>query len=717
MKTPALYKLIILIITLLISNSCVQDDDFKIPNLTVEDVIVNGNRIDIDNAYDLLIQEMINNNTQTLTFSDSNLYISGYVISNDESGNFFEELVIQNKPEAPTRGVTIRLDINSLFTTYEVGRKIFIKLQGLTAGISNGVFTLGVQELEGGIAPIPSAKEQVFIIRSPEVVTITPTLRTLSQLKTSDLNTLIQLPAAQFNEGQLGMSFSNQSTDVFDGNRLIESCSADGGSILLQTSTFADFSALSLLENSGTLTAIYKKDFFGEVEVLVIRDPNDIDFNQKRCTPSLLDPGLKPTTTFNAVYSRFEQAGGNFVEFNSNEDELIIEGYVISSDKSGNFFKELIIQNTPLAESLNTQDPRLGLRVILDRENLFENFPVGRNVFIRLNGLAIAENAGTLTIGFPNVSEIIPIPDEIANNFVIPGGEIASIEPLQASINDLTENNINTLVELSNMQVRLNQLGLTYAGEPIDNFDGERNLQSCSDQGNIRMFTSTFASFKSIPLPEGSGTITSIFTKNFFGNENIIIIRDPNDLALQEERCDPEVFSCNGVSGNGTPIFSEDFETFNSIDDYVSIGWENINITGNTLWEIGNFSGNSYAEITGFNSNNMDIQTWLITPAINMDTTEEEELSFDIQASFDNGTILSVWFSTNFTGNVATANWQLLEVTIPTGPINGFGNFVRVSPINVSCINGNAYFAFFYQGSDPNATTRYHIDNITISGL
>ena len=111
-----------------------------------------------------------------------------------------------------------------------------------------------------------------------------------------------------------------------------------------------------------------------------------------------------------------------------------------------------------------------------------------------------------------------------------------------------------------------------------------------------------------------------------------------------------------------------------------------------------------------------EIETWLVTPEIDMDNTTGVELSFEVQASFDNGTILSVLFSTNFTGDVTTADWQALDVDIPTGPAGGFDTFVTVDPVNISCIEGTMYLAFVYRGSDPSATTRYHIDNIEITG-
>ena len=57
-----------------------------------------------------------------------------------------------------------------------------------------------------------------------------------------------------------------------------------------------------------------------------------------------------------------------------------------------------------------------------------------------------------------------------------------------------------------------------------------------------------------------------------------------------------------------------------------------------------------------------------------------------------------------------------LQIALQRGPESGFGDFFPSGPINISCVDGMAHIAFRYQGSDPTATTRYHIDDIVITG-
>jgi hypothetical protein len=399
------------------------------------------------------------------------------------------------------------------------------------------------------------------------------------------------------------------------------------------------------------------------------------------------------------------------------ETDLItyVEGYVISNDQAGNFFEEMILQNAP-------SNPVRGVKVLIDVNPLFITYEVGRKVYVRLDGLTAGYDAGVFTLGILDLNDLGKIGESQMLDYVIRDAVVEVMVAKPMLFSEFTVANTNLLVELVDAQFNRNEvLGddrKTYAGEPEDEFDGERLLESCEEGGSVVFSTSTFADFKSFLLPQGRGSMKGILTMNYFGDAFNMVINDPSDIAFDNEnRCDPETFNCDGPSGGGTEFYSENFEGFDAIEDYVNAGWTNVNVSGgNKVWEIGNFDNSNYAQVSGFNSGEEVIDTWLVTPVIDMDATTEEELTFNIQASFDNGTILSVLVSTDYTGDVTTSTWNLLDATVPTGPEGGFGDFTSSGPVNISCVDGMAHIAFRYQGSDPTATTRYHIDDIVITG-
>ena len=65
-------------------------------------------------------------------------YIEGYVVSSDATGNFYKKLIIQDKSENPTAGIEIVLNKTSLSETYDIGRKVYVKLDGLSVSYDDG---------------------------------------------------------------------------------------------------------------------------------------------------------------------------------------------------------------------------------------------------------------------------------------------------------------------------------------------------------------------------------------------------------------------------------------------------------------------------------------------------------------------------------------------------------------------------------------------------
>jgi hypothetical protein len=442
----------------------------------------------------------------------------------------------------------------------------------------------------------------------------------------------------------------------------------------------------------------------------------DDDFD----TPNVIvtDPGLTANATFNNMVSRYLQAvsdGDQIAEIRLDESPIIIEGYVISSDRSGNFFEELIIQNTT-DDSSTAADPRLGFRVEINVRSLSDTYEVGRKVYIKMNGLAIGEAHGTYVIGKANGNDIGQMEEFEYRDFVIRGTEVATLTPKVLAIGDLTGADENTLVQFSDMQFHRNEIALSYAGEPSDNFDGFRVLESCVDGGTISLQTSTFADFKSLQVSQNQGAIKGVFTRDFGDDINVLVINSTNDISFNNtERCDPDILECTGPTSSAFTVFEEDFQTITNEAQLDPLGWTNVNVNGGgERFEDSSFSGNRYMKISAFGTGENPLEAWLVTPTINLDSTTEEELTFDISSNFETGKVLSVFITDNFTGDPTTTEWTILDANVPTGG-GGFGSFVS-STINISCLDGDVHVAFKYLGAAGGAETRYHIDNVKVTG-
>src|SRR5690606_29463944 len=130
----ALIKFRIYAAIVLITVSCVKTDDFEIPGTDFNEPVIEGILTTI-----ATVKSHYNFQTNVIyNFRESNAYFIGYVISSDESGNFYKKLVLQDQPANPTAGIQLQVDDNALFDTYNFGRKVYIKLDGLSLGFNNG---------------------------------------------------------------------------------------------------------------------------------------------------------------------------------------------------------------------------------------------------------------------------------------------------------------------------------------------------------------------------------------------------------------------------------------------------------------------------------------------------------------------------------------------------------------------------------------------------
>jgi len=304
MKIIQLTRAILVIMTIVTFISCVQDDDFAIPDLTIEEPQIDGNLITISALRDLFLQE-----EETVDFQDANLYVEGYVVTSDLAGNWFEELVIQDSPSNPTAGVRILIDDSPLFATYELGRKIFVKLAGLHLGDSNGVLTLGVTN---NLEKISAPAQFEVIQRSTEVAEIIPLDIVITDFSEELENLFVRLTDVQFIASEtietpdgIPFSFSGEPGDEFDGERTLLSCD-NNQTAVLSTSTFAAFQSIALPTGRGSVSGLLTRDFFGEVYNIVVNDQDGVVFeNPERCDPIEIDCGPASGIGAEVLYEDF----------------------------------------------------------------------------------------------------------------------------------------------------------------------------------------------------------------------------------------------------------------------------------------------------------------------------------------------------------------------------------------------------------------------------
>ncbi len=415
------------------------------------------------------------------------------------------------------------------------------------------------------------------------------------------------------------------------------------------------------------------------------------------------------------------------------ETDDVIEGFVVSNDKEGNFYKSLSV--VALENGIQR-----GFSISLDETDLSNKYEPGRKIYLKLkdkraifSGFSNSIEFGSLNPEFPTsrVGRINPI--EIKGS-LIRGCEVVSEETL---VNTTTiaavknDNFVNRLVEIDNVQFTDLALGKNYYSADSDPSGNGFGYHSIIDQNDttLEVSISKFCSFSGLPLNGKSGKIRGVLKRIIRGGPVYqLTIRSLDDIKFTNERLDnnPPI---GGSAITYTGTFNENFESYTAgtsttgqkdLPKYI-----NDPFSGKKYWYVASFSGNKYLIMSAFSSSTafQDSlnKSYFIMP---VDFSAANSIQFKSQDRFNNGGVLKVYYSTNYTpkGNISTA--ALTDITsnftIATGTTGGTSvPFVNSGVYNFpASLTGNGYIIFEYTGGysfNPALTTTIHLDDIEVN--
>ena len=397
----------------------------------------------------------------------------------------------------------------------------------------------------------------------------------------------------------------------------------------------------------------------------------------------------------------------------------VIEAYVTSNDERGNFFKAISLQTMPTDGS----DP-IGFSVAVDGTSLFaKNYRPGNKVYVVLNGLYYANVFGSLKIGalfegkvgriseFEFASKIVPSCDNVSEELLVRNLTV------EEALND---NNLNTLIELQNVQFKDEFVGKAYydALDEENTAGGATNRLLTDNFGNEIIFrTSSFANFSGNTISDKSGSIRGVLTK--FDDDYQFVAREESDIKLTEDRLDIDFFPPivgNAIVYSGASI--ENFESYNTgIRNFPK--YVNDAAIGSRYWEVKAFGGNKYIQMTSFGGTPEANRTLFYIP---VDMTAANGFSFQSKSGFTNGAALKVYYSLNYVPGQDVNNAALIDITSSFDISDGlpFGyppTFTNSETYAIpASLTGNGFFIFEYVGNGLiGVTSTIQIDNVTVN--
>lgn len=237
---------------------------------------------------------------------------------------------------------------------------------------------------------------------------------------------------------------------------------------------------------------------------------------------STYDPQLKITHTI----AQLQQMPSGLAI----QEDMVICGIVIMDDKNGNYNRKIVIQ-----------DSTGGIEVLIDQDNLYNDYPVGRKLYLKCKGLCPGSAALNPQLGYlPDAAGTLsPIPALLADQYLIKGNYPNLLVPdtvtlAMLAFPDKAKQYLNTLVAIRDLQFADPDTMQPYAQQAVVASATNRQVCDCNN-GSIAMRNSGYAGFQPYLTPSGNGLLTAVYTR--FNGTPQIYIRDTADVRFYNARC------------------------------------------------------------------------------------------------------------------------------------------------------------------------------------
>lgn len=295
--------------------SCSNSDSYETPDLSGECSDLTPTRTTAS------VLAMANNNLQQFDATFDNDIIEAYVTSSDEGGNFFKSISLVTVDGA--QGFSVPVDAYNLYTKYEPGRKVYIKLKARYYQINadtkskeiGSLYTNGtVATTDDEVGRLSGVEYEDIIVRGCAKVdeqTLVNNLTIPQSKNDANLNKLIEFTNVQFTDASLGKKYYDPTLNNLGGATNHQIVDAAGNKVIVRVSSFSTFAGGSVSSLNGTVRGVMTK--YGSDYQFMVRTINDIKLTNPRTLP-LFD---EPFTTNFPNWVKFSVTGNQVWTLNS----------------------------------------------------------------------------------------------------------------------------------------------------------------------------------------------------------------------------------------------------------------------------------------------------------------------------------------------------------------------------------------------------------------
>lgn len=415
---------------------------------------------------------------------------------------------------------------------------------------------------------------------------------------------------------------------------------------------------------------------------------------------------IEANTTIDRIKADFFQSGTNnyavLVGEKADGSHYIIEGIVTTSDESGNYFKQIVIQDETGAIQLD-----------VDAYDLYLSYQVGQKIVLDVTGLYIGGYGRLMQIGAaPSSGYPSRIPEDTFTKYAQIDGLASSetmVKPQVISMAELSSTAPDSPAGLSMQNLLITVEGVTFenAGKQTLSTSGSNGVSQTirNAEGSAILYTSGYSDFWDYYCPTGTGNITGILScYNATWQIRLIDIEGLegfDELSKQPTQAGP---------AETVTTLNETFE-----DGSIPDNWVQVQVAGDKSWYATSFDNNYYAAMTGYKGT-APFDQWLITPPIDMDAASVKNLSFRTQVNGYSSTTskFEVYVITNTENPAQDA--VLLKPQIATAPASGYSTWANSGLLDLSEFKGTVYIGFRYSATTDANYATWCLDDVIVNG-
>ncbi len=477
----------------LLFSSCTPEIEIPKENCKASDWMVNSSFEEVISFYQFGRSSPFPENT----------IIEGQVISSDQFGEFYKTLIVQDFSESNTDGLRFNLGRSDLYLDFQIGDKIRIKLDDLGVHRNFGSLEIGLYQ-QGQIREIP---EDLWRNHFQKLCLNTPLISELNP-EVFRSNTLVSFDNIVLDTTK-SMGFDSNQTREHPLLRMLD-CTFPLEILNLEVNAYNDFKNRKFPFKWTRITGVISEKY-GQKN-LILRSEKDLEFQDSPCGE---------IQSSNLILEDLLQQTNQGIQLVSSEINMVLRLVVIANDRTKNYSKELV---------LSPSNGTVGISVLVNMEDLYKDFEIGREVLLNLKSLYLQRNNNFLRIGIWSREGIAPIEPENIHKYLFPLTSMSDVESYDIPLEELEKKNYeNRLIRFKNYQLREEELGLAFAFFSGTE-SGDRNFLQCDSGESLLLRTSGEANFAHQKIPFGDLELSGIYQLGVFKIQNL------EDLKVVGER-------------------------------------------------------------------------------------------------------------------------------------------------------------------------------------